>query len=106
MKDFTARIKDDSPRRADWLKVFGTNIVELKSPVLREASLPGIPYALIYELDIKALSAEQRRRLVEHISERFNENPALVDDLLDQTGCPILADDVVVTVLYPIRWFS
>jgi len=80
-------------RVASFERVFGSATVPvlqlLPSPVY--ASLP-IGRRLVYELDVAALSDEQRRRLVEYGAERFGMS---IDEATAELehGFPILADD-------------
>ena len=93
-----ARILESSPRYADWVKVFGDNRAPITSPMPHQASLPGIPNALVYWLDLKAITSEQRARLVAHISERFGIPPDEVERDLDRDGVPLMAADVHVSI--------
>ena len=92
-------IKPDSPRAADWEKVFGGRQVPIKSPLPHRGSAPGHPDALFYELDLAALNPGQRWRLVEHLAARFDEPPAEVAAELMVNGyVPLLADDLTLTI--------
>jgi len=102
--DFTARIDGDDERAAAWRAVFGDDTIPLRSPVPHMASLPGRGEELVYLLDIEALTADQRGRLVQHIASRFNYPAEEVDATLDDHGCPILAEHVTVTIANPWRW--
>ena len=104
-KDFIATIRKDCPRYQDWINVLGTNEVVLKSPVPHLASAPGIPEAPFFEMDLTALSGEQRGRLISHLSQRFQVPEQEVERDLDRVGCPILDTDVTVTVYHPQKWF-
>lgn len=104
MKDFTARISEDSERAGTWLEVMGTGKVYLKSPFPTLASLPGNPNRLIYELDLIMLNNAQRTKLIRYISKRFNIPTADVARDLDILGCPILSEDVTVSVANPQKW--
>lgn len=104
-KDFTATIREGSAREQDWLDVFGANEVTLKSPLPHLASAPGVPKALFFDLDLAALTDEQRGRLIAHLAQRFQVPEQEVAQDLDQEGCPILDEDVVVTVYHPQKWF-
>lgn len=85
------------PRRAEfWKQVFGTTTVPIKSIVPSCASVPGNPNAVTYELDLRAISTEQRRRLVEALAEEFEIDVQLVEDNLEREGVPVLADHVAI----------
>jgi len=102
--DFTATIRQNSERAADWIEVFGGRTVPLVSFVPEWASAPGIAAALFYQIDIAALTQSQRARLVAHLAARFHIPEAEVDATLDEVGCPVLAEDVMVTVRNPQKW--
>lgn len=63
----------------------------------KEGSVPGKPDVLIYEMDLKAISDEQRQRLVESIAARFDLPPDQVAKNIDEEGVPILAEGVSVS---------
>ena len=108
MTDFTARISNDSDpqRAATWRLVFGADEVPLRSPFSALAMLPDRGPTEVYDLDITALTAEQRTRLVLHISDCFNVTVNDVEAQLDVVGCPILAEDVTVVIERPWRWID
>lgn len=98
--DFTATIRNPE-RRGDWLTIYGTDTVPIKSPNPQKANLPGIPGTLVYMADLTVLTPDQRQRLVTHIAKRFDLDPTEVEAKLDEEGVPILADDVTVTINRP-----
>ena len=105
-QDFEATIRADSERAEIWRNVFGSETVCIKSFIPSVVSVPGIGKTTAYELDIKLLTAEQRRRLVVSLAERFGYSLTDIERDLDTIGCPILADDVVVTIRNPQRWID
>jgi hypothetical protein len=102
--DFAARIDSSDERAAAWQIVFDGAAVPLRSPIPHLARLPGRGEELVYLLDIEALTAEQRGRLVAHIAAKFNIPAKEVDADLDTHGCPILAEHVTVSIANPWRW--
>lgn len=92
-----ATIRPESERAAWWLEVFGGDRCPVKSILPQRGNLPGKPDALFYEMDIAALTPEQRGRLVQSLAKRFGYILTLVEFSLDNYGCPVLADDVVVS---------
>lgn len=104
MKDFTATIVEESPRAADWIKVFGDRTAILKHPLPAIGEFPEVGAKEFYELDIPALTSPQRARLVEHLSQRFHVPAPEVESELNKVGCPILAEDVIITITNPGRW--
>ncbi len=103
-KDFRATIRRESPRAQAWLEVFGSCEVFLKSFMPTPASAPGVPEGLFYMLDLQELTPEQRTRLIAHIARKFGLEEEEVFSDLDTIGCPILGDDVTLTVFNPIKW--
>lgn len=105
-KDFTATISPESPRHADWLKVYGTDTVYLQSPFAFTAEVEGLGEQSVYMLDLALLTDEQRQRQIDHIAEKFNLDPAVVEAELDEHGVPILGQDVYITIHNPQKWFD
>lgn len=96
-----ATIRESSPRAADWKRIFGGLTVRLLSPVpILADSLTG--RRRFYHADVKALSSEQRGRLVAFISERFSVPPEEVELGLGDSkeGLPILDEDLFVSFDY------
>jgi hypothetical protein len=104
MKDFTVAITNPE-RAADWQAILGRTTVAVMSPIATRANLPGHPDALIYMLDLDVLTAEEIDRLVEHLAKRFNIPVVDIGINLYKTGVPILADDCIIIVANPQRWF-
>lgn len=102
--DFRATIRQESERARDWQAVFGSREIPLRSPFPHEATAPGIACAWFYDIDLSLLTAGQRARLITHITTRFRIDEREVAADLDIIGCPILAEDVIVTVSNPQKW--
>ncbi len=101
LKSTMAHINSTSPRAADWRAVFGGDSVPIKSPIPSMVQVPGEKgpeLVMAYMLDINALTADQATRLVDHLSKRFNIPAAEVQASLPTEGCPILANDVGVSI--------
>jgi DNA-binding transcriptional regulator YbjK len=104
MKDFTVTVTN--PERAtDWQNILGRTTVVVQSPIPQRANLPGHHDSLIYLLDLEVLTTEEVDRLVEHLARRFDIPQSDVARDLREMGVPILADDCIVTVSNPQRWF-
>lgn len=103
-EDFMVTITNPE-RAAEWQAVFGTTTVHVQSPIPFEASLPGRPRSLVYLLDLRLISDDQRRKLVEHLARKFGLAKSFVDAELDAHGVPLLAEDCVATVDHPQKWF-
>lgn len=98
MQPTRASLSPESPRYADWIQVFRTDRVELEQPLPILGDLPGLGTRHVYKLKLSALTADQRARLIDFLCARFN---LPLDDVcvhLERDGCPILADDVRVSL--------
>lgn len=91
----TATIKNPE-RLAFWQEVFGGDTVPILSIIPSRANLPGIPDAVVYLLDLRVITADQRERLIAGIARKFNLPNEEVAAGLDEYGVPVLADDVTV----------
>ncbi|MBA3716056.1 MAG: hypothetical protein H0W76_27010 [Pyrinomonadaceae bacterium] len=100
----TAILSKDSPRYADWLKVFDSGIVEIISPIPSKGLLPGLGEREIYLVDLKTLSPDQLKRLHQHLAEKFGGMAEEAAEALEREGLPILAEDVGVAV--DMRYFT
>lgn len=103
MKDFVATISEKSSRYQEWLEVLGSNKVILKSPLPHRALLPH-GNAMVFDMDLEALTSEQRGRLIAHLSRKFDVPLAEVERDLDTIGCPILASEITITIFHPQKW--
>jgi hypothetical protein len=92
----TAKINNPE-RLAFWQEVFGGDTVPIYSFVPSVADLPGIPGAAVYMLDLGAITADQRQRLIAGIARKFDLSIEEVTAGLYAHGVPILADDVSVS---------
>ena len=105
MKDFTVTVTNPE-RAADWQAMLGSTTVFILSPIPVLANLPGKPHAQVYLLDLEALTPEQTDRLIAYLAQKFSIPESEVARGLPTEGVPILADDCIVTVLSPQRWFD
>lgn len=103
-KDFQVTVS--GARAADFMAVFGTATVCVRSPLPEVANLPGIGRALVYQLDLETIGEEERSRLVQHIAGRFGIPAGEVEREMDSHGVPILAEDCAVAVHNPLRWMT
>ena len=97
---FTATIRNED-RNQDWLTIFGSDTVPIKSPFATRTDLPKTPNARIYELNLNAITPDQRQALVAHIAKKFGYDPAYVEANLNDEGVPLLANDVTITIHRP-----
>lgn len=78
--------------------IFGRDEMPVVSLIPQMATLPGYDEPqMVYELDLKAVTDEQRQRLIDVLADKFDLSPELVADELDRHGVPILASDVSVS---------
>lgn len=84
-------------RAAEWQEVFGNNVVPVLSFIPSLGTFPGVGEAYYYPLDLRAITPEQKERLIASIARRFGLAPKLVRAEIDRVGVPILADDVTVS---------
>jgi hypothetical protein len=103
-KDFQITVTDAN-RKREFQEIFGSDTVCVLAPIPEQASGP-MGRCLIYQLDLGALTAEQRAHLVRHICARFNTTPEEAELELKHRGMPILAEHTMLTVLNPGRWLS
>jgi hypothetical protein len=102
--DFYAWVTD--PEAAGvWQKILGrTDYIPIRSPIPILADLPGLGETRVYLLQLDLLTAEERARLIDHLSERFGVDKVEASAVLDEQGLPIRASTCGVTVLNPQRW--
>ena len=91
-------------RVALWQSLLGTDTVPVRSFVASLGHLAGREPEDVYILDAKALTLEQRHRLVAGLAERFQAEPAEVMATLDTPGIAIPKADCSIMVLNPQRW--
>lgn len=89
-------------RRVFWEKIFGGDEVPVVSFVPQSCTLPGYEEPqMVYMLDLKALSDEQRFRLIQALADKFGLLEGEVESSLDEHGVPILVTDVSVSSTDP-----
>ena len=91
-----ARVRN--PERLEWWQaVFGGDTCPIVSIVPQVGNFPRVGEQRFYSLDLKAISAEQKQRLVKSIADKFGLTVEEVAVDIDRVGVPILATDVVVS---------
>lgn len=103
-KDFEVTIYDEE-RKKNFIKVFGTNTIKVKSPIPTTIIIPNGEETLAYFLDLDLITKEEREKLIENISERFNQSIDFVRENLDKMGVPILKESCSLIIKNPQRWF-
>ena len=102
-KDFEVTIYDEE-RKKYFIEVFGTNIINVKSPVPEWIQTPDHEKVLAYFLDLDLITERQREKLIKNLSERFNESIEFVEKNLDKMGVPILKEHCGLIIKNPQRW--
>lgn len=93
-------------RKEEFLKVFGTDTIMVKSMIPEYIITPNQEKQLAYFLDLDSLTLEQRENLILHLSEKFNQPIEFVRKDLDNIGVPILTKDCILAIENPMRWFG
>jgi hypothetical protein len=91
MSGVTATLSPQSPRYWSWYAVFGTNQV-----ALTQDDAPDAKPSMFYSLDVSALDAGQRKRLIAYVARLFHLEVQDAAATIDSGGCPILAEDVKI----------
>lgn len=102
MSDFKCTVHGQ--RAEEFRRVFGTATVDVTTPVPFLANLPGRPRSLVYLLDLKSLTDEQRAALVARSAEHFNLTVEDTRAEIENVGMPILAEGCTITIHNPQRW--
>lgn len=102
-KDFEVAIFDEE-RKKNFIEVFGTNTVKVKSPVPTWIIRPNGEKALAYSLDLDLITKKEREKLMKNICERFNQSIDFVRENLDKMGVPILKESCSLIIKNPQRW--
>lgn len=105
-KDFTVTINHPQ-RRLEWLEMFGTTCLHIKSIRPEFAEVPGFDELQpVYYVDLDCLASHQLTRLIRHLSTRFNLPIDQVEQGLGQQDVPIPAADCVLTINNPYKWLA
>lgn len=96
----TATIKPDSPRRADWIYMFGRDTVFIRHPEPFEHDGPRGKELFLLVAPSEYRPREVRKRVIARMAERWGLAKRDVEEHLDdpRLGLPILAEDVTVTM--------
>jgi hypothetical protein len=101
----TAKILDEK-RRAVMLAVFDDAIVPIKSMFTVRMDLPNHPQSDAYQLDIDALTMEQRFDVITLLSKMYKIDRDQAEMYFYSQGVPILAKDVSVCCADPAVFIS
>lgn len=85
----------DPERARIFMEVFGSHTIPLLSFVPSWQSFP-TGEQLCYRVNLRAITPDQRGRLVDYIARRFDYEPAYVEANLDQIGMPVLAEHMTI----------
>ena len=100
----TLAIAAHSPRADNFMRIFGRlNNIPIKTWTPVKAQLGELPmHALVYELDLERITADERRQLVLFIGVRYNADTTEIEKALALEGFPIVdGPDVIVAI--PLR---
>ena len=103
-KDFEIIINENTERGKDIIKVFGTNIVKIKSPIPEYISTPDHREVLAYFIDLSLITKKRRENMIKHLSEKFNQSIESVKENLEKFGVPILKKECSLIIENPQRW--
>lgn len=102
--DFYAWVTDPEAAQT-WQQILGrTDYIPIRSPLPILANLPDLGETRVYLLKVDLLTAEERGRLIDYLSDRFGVDKAQAQNILDEEGLPIRASTCGVTILNPQRW--
>jgi len=91
----TASIGEKDSRAELWIYIFGNRSFPLLGPLsYNMGDIVGIGY----KGDAKALNSEQRERLIEKMTEKFNIKRADVEEHLKDGVVPIKAEGVTLSI--------
>jgi hypothetical protein len=91
-----ATISEKDPRAETWMTVFGKLSFPLKHPISHiNSNFPGKTF---YSGDATALTAEQKARLIEAMTRKFNIPASKVEESFKDGVIPILAENVIVSI--------
>jgi hypothetical protein len=103
--DFWAHVTSHD-RRLLFESLIGTNTVPIKSPIAQTCDLPGKPASLVYLVDVTFLNDEERQVLAHYLASEFATTADEILDDFDKTGVlPIRAEDCLIEIRRPARWF-
>jgi hypothetical protein len=89
-----ATISEDDPRAEIWLYIFGKKSFPLKHPLpMNMGKIVGTGY----EGDATVLTKDQRERMIEIMTKKFNIKPIDVTSVLDKGIVPIKSEGVIVS---------
>src|SRR5262249_13776611 len=84
-----------SPRYENWRGILGTDEVPIMLPFGYKA-LFGEESVSAYDLNLDALSPEQRERLIAWIAKEYGDSREKIEEGLNEFGFPIREADVIV----------
>ena len=103
-KDFTVTIHHPQ-RRIEWLEMFGTTSIHVKSIFPEIAVVLGFDDPQpVYYVDLECLTPQQQMRLIRHLAMRLSLSIEQVKNQLREDDVPIPAMDCILTVKNPHKW--
>ncbi len=105
-KDFTITINHPQ-RRLEWLEMFGTASIHVKSIIPEFVMLLGFEEPQpVYYVDLSLLTSQQHQRLIRHLSCRFNLPIEQVKRRLRKQEVPVPATDCTLIIQNPHKWLA
>lgn len=86
----------DLERKAFWMSIFESDTVPIESILPIRISTPEHSDVEAYMLDLRVITPEQRKWLIEALAKKFDLDVAFVESEIDRQGVPILAEHVVM----------
>lgn len=99
VNEWLTTAKATNPERAaKWRKVFGGDEVPITCPIpIFKADFPRVGEKAYYLLDLRAITADQKERLIASIALDFGRSLSEVRRDIDTVGVPIIADEVIAS---------
>lgn len=97
-ENFSAVLDPAGANRDVWLKILGSDRVPLKSAVSHKTDLGSERGVDVYELNLKAMTLMQRRRLAEWFSQTLGKSVNQIEAEFDNWDVSIRASDVIVSI--------
>ena len=105
-KDFTVTINHPQ-RRIEWLEMFGTTHIPVKSYIPEFVQIAGNDELQpVYYIDLECLKPRQQQRLIRYFAIKFNVSLEQVKQYIEEQDVPVLAEDCSLTIHNPHRWLA
>jgi len=78
--------------------IFPGDAIPIESPVVQGEARTGPETYLYYKLALGRVTDEQRKLIHQRIGDAFDLPPEIVKDQMEQNGCPIKADQTILSI--------